>query len=91
MARRKAGRSAGGSVVRSYDGKTRKVSVLLRPEDADRLRLAAVGLGVDQGDLVTAGLVEVLRGVEIRVRVLTPEASGEGQTMDGPLLRAVGS
>jgi hypothetical protein len=75
-------------VVRSFEGKSKKVTISLRPDDAEKLRVAAVGLGVDQGDLVTSGLVDVLRGLEVRVRVLSAgcEATETGQE-EPPALR----
>jgi hypothetical protein len=87
MAGRKAGRAVGG-VVRAYEGKTVKLTITLRPADAVKLRIAAVGLGVDLGDLVTAGLVEVLAGIEARVRVLSSGCEGtEPGQPEAPALR----
>ena len=64
-----AGGSGGGLVLRSYPDKSVKLTVQLRPADAAKLRVAAVGLGLDLGDLVTLALEPVLRALEVTVRL----------------------
>jgi hypothetical protein len=82
-------RSDSQAVIRSYDCKTAKITVSIPPALASKLRLAAVGLSVDQGDIVAAGLEQVLRGIEVKVRVIpTGPAESEGQGADG--LRVAG-
>jgi hypothetical protein len=72
MSRKPVDRAAVGSVGRSYEGKTVRIQVMLRPEDASKLKLAALGLGLDLGDLVTTGLIPVLREIQAMVRVNPP-------------------
>jgi hypothetical protein len=96
VARRVAGRVGSGLVVRSFEGKSAKVTISLRPADAHKLRLASVGLGLDLGDLVTLALEPVLRSIEATVRVrgsgLADPGASEGSQDDpgpSPSLRAV--
>jgi hypothetical protein len=82
-------RQSNNPLVKPVSGKTVRVQVMLRPDLADRLKLAAMGLGVDLGDVVSAGLVEVLRNVTVSVTVRTPalssavESAGEDGAADG--------
>lgn len=84
-----AKRSDGQTVIRSYEGKTAKITVSVPPALASKLRLAAVGLGVDQGDIVSAGLEQVLKAVEVRVRVI-PAGPAESEGQGAEPLRVAG-
>ena len=94
MAVKPGERPADRPALRRVAGKSVRVQILLQPDVAAKLRLAAVGLGLDLGDLVTAGLTPLLREIQATVRHCPPAASSPPAASaaggTGPDLRAVG-
>jgi hypothetical protein len=85
MAKRSGDRS-----IRRFEGKTRKVTVCLAPQVADRLKLLAVYLGLDLGDVVTEGVLPLLAGFSVAWRSSDGQAVAESSSRpsaeEGPRL-----
>lgn len=78
MSKRSVVGSGDRAVLKRVEGRTSKVTVSLTPALADRLRLAAVGLKLDQGDIVAIGLAWALRDVQAHVSVRPPSRDSVG-------------
>lgn len=89
MAARPTDRPVIQPALRKFSGKTVRVQVLLRPAEAEKLRLVAAGLRLDLGDVVTVGLLPVLARVRAHVAVNEAPAATEvnGESDMGPELR----
>ena len=70
--------------VRQFSGKTRKITATVQPEFAHRLRLYALHVGRDLGDVIQEGVMPLLSGFTVSMRQTDQAAAADGPPAPAP-------